>query len=332
MTPTQAMILAAGLGTRMRPLTLARAKPLLPVLNRPLIAHILQHLAAHGVERAVINAHHMPDQIEQEMARWGPPEVDIIISRETTIRGTAGGLKKAARHFHDAPIFLVNSDSLTDADLRAAARAHADSGRLATMIVKPHDPAGRYRPVMVADAGSGASPVVGIAGRSWGHGVARTFTGVHVLEAHVLDAIPSKGKSDINADIYPRLIDENRDAVGAWMHEGWWFEAGDPSGYLALNLQMLDRTRRGCVVGPSFFVDEEAGVEHSVLGARVRLERGASIEHSVLWDGVFAHPGVSVSRCVVTDGVQLPAGSAFTSSIIRRAEGGSLTVDPLGEP
>ena len=126
MKPARAMVLAAGLGIRMRPLTALAPKPVLPVLDRPLIAHVLEHLVAHGVSFAIINSHHMPERIEEAVMSSKPASLEVGFSRESAILGTAGGLKKAAKHFEGAPFYLVNSDSLTDADLTSAAAAHAE--------------------------------------------------------------------------------------------------------------------------------------------------------------------------------------------------------------
>ena len=156
------MVLAAGVGHRMRPLSELMPKPALPVLNRPMIAHTLEHLAAHGVQRAVINAHHLSEILELTVTRWAPKGLTVTFSRESKILGTAGGIRKASRHFKGEPFFVANADSLSDADLTAAAAAHAASGHAATMIVRPHDE--RYRPVQV----SASDEIVGIGNRSWG--------------------------------------------------------------------------------------------------------------------------------------------------------------------
>jgi mannose-1-phosphate guanylyltransferase len=347
MSPSRAMVLAAGLGLRMRPLTTLLPKPALAVLNRPLIAHALDHLASHGVTMVVVNSHLMPETLEQTVLRWAPKGLEVKFSRERTILGTAGGLKKAARHFAKETFYLVNSDSLTDADLTAAAAAHAASGRLATLVVRRHDAASGYRPVLVArepsapavqpGSGEGRSAVArvqGIAGRTWWQGSPggdasepRTFTGIHVLEPEVLDAIRPSVASDINADVYPRLLDENPDAVGAWLHEGWWFEAGDPSRYLELNLELLSRSRRDAVVGPGFFIDEEARVERAVIGSRSRLERGTTVQDCVLWDDVVVPEGIALQGCIVTDGIRIPG--SMSDVIVMKDEEGEIQATPL---
>jgi len=331
MTPTHAMVLAAGLGTRMAPLSKLRPKPALPVLNRPLIAHTLERLAAAGVTHVVINTHHLPDRLKEAVEGWIPEGLDVAWSHEPKILGTAGGLRKAARHFPDAPIYMVNSDCISDIDFAATAAAHVVSGRLATMVVVPHEEGSPYRPVLTgAMHRDGTARVTGIAKRRWGSGTAmpRTFTGVHVLSPEVIDAIPAGVACDINADIYPKLIDKNADAVGSWLHPGYWLEAGTPAAYLDMNLQMLARDGRSAIVGPGFFIDEDASVERAVLGARAKLERDVVVKESVVWGGFTAGPGVVLSRCVVVEDLELPEGT-FERCILMKSEDGTLTTEAL---
>jgi NDP-sugar pyrophosphorylase family protein len=255
----------------------------------------------------------------------------VEFSRERAILGTAGGLKKAAKHFQGEPFYLVNSDSLTDADLTSAAAAHAESGRAATLIVRRHDPAGGYRPVGVAASGGAGARLIGIAGRRWGRDDAmqRTFTGIHVLEPSVLEAIPPATACDINADIYPWLLDENPESVGTWLHEGWWSEAGSPARYLELNLETLDRSGRDAVVGPLYRIDPEARVSRSVIGSGVRLAPGAVVEDCVLWDDVTVGEGISLARCIVTHGVEVPMLPP-AETILMHDEDGELIMRALG--
>src|SRR6185503_8431039 len=132
----KAMVLAAGLGERMWPLTEDRAKPSLPLLNRPIIAHTLEHLARHGVKEAVINLHYHPESIRGIVSDGSKLGIKVHYSEEPIILGTAGGLKKAEPLLQGSgSFFLVNSDSLTDCDLTAALKKHRESGALATMVL-----------------------------------------------------------------------------------------------------------------------------------------------------------------------------------------------------
>lgn len=332
MRPDRAMVLAAGLGLRMRPLTTLVPKPVLPVMGRPLVGHLLDHLVAHGVRCAVVNAHHQADLLEEALGSAAPSGLEVIVSRETEILGTAGGLGKAKRHFRGGPFYLVNSDSLTDVDLTAAWRAHAASGRLATLIVKEHDPASGYRPVTVLASSGDTARVRGFAGSATKPApgsVPRTFTGVHLLQPEVLDAIPACTKSDIVADVYPRLMAADADAVGAWLHGGFWFEAGSPGRYLDLNLAMLERSAAQRLVQPGARVAPSATVEGSIVGAGARVDDGAVVAGSVLWDGSVVERGARLERCVVTAGAVARAGGSWRETILMAGDAGSVEAHPL---
>ncbi len=123
----KAMILAAGLGTRMRPLTLLRAKPVLPVLNRPLLHWTLEHLARHGVDDVVVNLHHLPDTVSEALEEWPRSAMRLRYSREGRILGTAGGPRAVRDLFGDEPFLLINGDMLFDFDV---GRARGASSRL----------------------------------------------------------------------------------------------------------------------------------------------------------------------------------------------------------
>ncbi len=326
------MILAAGLGTRMAPLTKLRPKPSLPVTNRPMIGHLLEHLYSQGVTFAVINTHALADQMERAARSAAPAGMELVFSHEPEILGTAGGLRKAAEHFGAEPLYLVNADSLTDVDLAAAWAAHADSARLATMIVTTHQPGSGYRPIAVA----GAEPtgrVCRLAGRKWGdlEGWPRTFTGVHILEPSILSSIP-EGPCDINADVYPRLLDEDQEAVGAWLHSGWWFEAGSPARYLELNMQILERSGSRTLAAPGSRVDPDAQVARSIIGAGARIERGSQVVDCVVWDGAVVGEEVSLRRCIVSGRTPAPCGTAWVDTIfLQRDDQPGYETAPLSE-
>ena len=132
----KAMILAAGLGTRLRPLTDARPKALVTVADRPMLYWVIAHLARHGFTDIIINAHHFAEQIEAFSAAYDGPDVSLTVSVEEEILGTGGGVRKAARFFDDEPFLVHNVDVLTDLDLRSLADARSASDAMVTVAVK----------------------------------------------------------------------------------------------------------------------------------------------------------------------------------------------------
>lgn len=284
----KAMVLAAGLGTRLRPLTNLVAKPAIPVGPRTLVEWILMHLVSQGVDEVVLNLHHLPETIRRAVRDGRHLGVRVIYSEEATILGTAGGLANAARHFAGEREFLmVNGDSLCDLDFRAAVASHKERGALATMLLMPAR-AG-FSAVEVKDG-----LVTRIAGRpeTGAAGEAYMFTGVHVISGRLFDHLPA-GPSEINREIYPPLIAKGEKIAGC-VATGSWYELGDPSSYLRNALRFLGLWGAG-----------EGG---NVLGTGAAIEDGASVTGSILWDGVQVVDGARVERCVITSGVRVSGG------------------------
>ncbi len=207
-----AFILAAGLGTRLRPLTDHTPKPLLPVGGRPLLDHVLDHARAHGHERVVVNAHWLAPQIEA----WARHRPGVTVSVEPGILGTGGGLKNAADLLAERFVVL-NGDILCDVDLTALLGVDAP----AVMAVRPRE--GRHTPIAVRDGRvTGIAGVVGDADGAW------HFTGVHAMNRAELWRVPA-GEACIIRTAYKELVAQG--AVGAWVHPGIWTDIGTHDDY-----------------------------------------------------------------------------------------------------
>ena len=344
----KAMVLAAGLGERMWPLTEGRAKPSLPLLNRPIIAFALEHLARHGVQEAVINLHFQPESIRGTVGDGRKYGLRVHYSEEPIILGTAGGLKKAEPLLKGSgSFFMVNSDSLSDCDLSAVHNKHRESGALATMVLMPQDPKAGYSTVEM-DERDRIVRIAGIPGRDSDPRAGRYFfAGIHLLEPEIFDSIPP-GNSDINKDIYPRLISSGR-VIGGYVHTGFWRELGNPSLYLEGALSalraakdpsleplrapggiFLDRVPppkdvsieppvlvgRGATIGP-----KSALLGGVVIGRQVTIGKGCSLRSTIVWDGARIGEGSRLSECIVTSGVYIPPGVSLTQKIFLRPEG-----------
>lgn len=344
----KAMVLAAGLGERMWPLTEDRAKPSLPLLNRPIIAHTLEHLARHGVKEAVINLHYEPESIRGIVGDGSKLGIRVHYSEEPIILGTAGGLKKAEPLLRGSgTFFMVNSDSLSDCDLTAALKKHRECGALATMVMTPFDPKAGYSAVEMDDR----DRIVRIAGKPPGTaapGEGRYFfSGIHVFEPDIFDAIPA-GKCDINRDVYPPLLAADK-AIRGFVHTGFWKELGNPRLYLESALAVLKAGRDPSIVPlraldgiyldrvsvpadlalePPVFIGRgstigarcalQGGV---VLGRQTTLGKGCSLRSTLVWDGARIGDGSNLSECIVTSGVFVPPGVSLTGKIFLRADG-----------
>jgi NDP-sugar pyrophosphorylase family protein len=350
------MLLAAGVGERMRPLTDGRAKPSLPLLNRPIIAHTLAYLKSNGVDEVVINLHHHPESIRGIVGDGARLGVKVHYSEELVILGTSGGLKKAEEAFRSRGTFiLINGDFVIDCALGPVIEEHRRSGAQATMILTPHRPGTAYGNVeisggRVVSIGGPASPTTpppdGQAPASPAGGY--TFTGIHLLEPSIFDRIPAGVKSDINRDIYPPWMKSGA-LIRGWVHQGRWFEMGTPRLYLEGNLALLtahdlpgleaQRTGEGTfldhvalpagtnaaapyMVGKGSTLGAQCSLQGGVvIGRQCQIGSGCALRSSMLWDGARLGDRVQLTDCIVTSGVFVPPMTSLSGRILFRVEG-----------
>jgi len=346
-----AMVLAAGRGERMRPLTHFLPKPAIPVLGRPLIEQVLRQLADLGVRDAVMNLHHQADLLARVVGDGSSSGLDSLrLSREDTILGTAGGIRNAAHLLRGrGPILVRNSDFLSDVDLDALVRAHRTSGALATLLLAP--PRSGYSAVEVDRDGR----VLSLAGRPQAEprrvASRHLFTGLHLIEEEVLDLIPAEGASDIVRDVYWKLAEEGR--LWSVTTSGFWWEFGAPKEFLEGCLRLIDlppdersrvartdpiRAIGGARVAMGAGVELSAGSVEMIgrvgVGFAANLGEGVSIEDSVVMNEAWLGPGCRLKRAIVGPGMELPAGFRVEDAMVGPAPDstereGALEIVPL---
>lgn len=220
----KAMLLAAGFGTRLKPLTDKIPKPLVPVAGIPLIFYNLALLAHHGIREIVINLHYKGDQIEQVLGDGSRFGFDIRYSHEKTILGTGGGIRKAFPLLKTDSLVVLNADIITDVDLVALQNFHTSKKVEATLVLKESPEAQAYGAVCAGDDGFVQSLLQEPAGVSCTHRC--IFTGVHLLGREIVDRLPPPDvKSCIVREGYiPHLKTGHQ--LGAFIHEGYWNDLG----------------------------------------------------------------------------------------------------------
>lgn len=308
----KAMVLAAGLGLRMRPLTLLRAKCVLPVLNRPLLHGTMARLARAGVTDVVVNLHHLPDTVTAELGSGRRFGLRIRYSREETILGTGGGPRAVREVFGDEPLLLVNGDVLFDLDPRRLLAAHRASGARATLALRRNPVPYAYSPVVADRKGR----ILSIAGRPRrARGAVTMFASVHVLDPALLDRLP-EGPSDSMLDLYIPLLAEGAHLQGV-RTRGAWYDFGRPSLYRDAQLRLLPgRGRDRVLVDGKARVAATARLRRSVVGSGARVAGGARVERSVLWDGAVVEAGARVSGAIVATGAVVRAGERAEEVIV----------------
>lgn len=224
----KAMILAAGLGTRLRPLTNTIPKPLLPVAGTPLIVWNLLLLKRHGFYDVVINLHHLGPMIEQALGNGSRYGLRIIYSREPVILGTGGGLKQAESNFSGEPVLVLNGDTLFDLDLEDLCAFHLERKAAATLVLRSDADAARWGLIEVGSD----DRIVRITGRGKsesGPTQPRMFAGVHILHPRLLRDV-AKGKESSIIDAYVSAIKRDEPVLGYDL-KGYWSDVGTPERY-----------------------------------------------------------------------------------------------------
>jgi len=311
------MILAAGLGTRMRPLTFVKAKPVLPVLNRPLLHWTLELLAAHDIREVMINLHHLPRTVRAAVGDGRAFGLKVAYSYEREILGTGGGPRKVRRWLGDEPFLLVNGDVVFDFDLARLFRVHRRARAPVALALIPNPDPRKYSGVVTGPDG-GVRSIAGLPRPA--RGTVSMFPGVHILDPALLDRLPP-GPSDTVRDLYVPLIAEGRPPLGVRLR-GAWYDLGSPSLYLASHQSLLASrfrgTRRGSVIHPEARVHPRARVTRSVVGKGAVIEQGAEVRGSVLWDRVRVGRDAAVEGSILASGVRLADGEALAHAVLMK--------------
>jgi NDP-sugar pyrophosphorylase family protein len=304
----KAMILAAGFGTRLFPLTIDRTKPAIPFLGKPLGGYVAEYVAKFGFKDIIVNLHHQPDSVRAALGDGSQFGVHIDYTvEEPKILGTAGALDNARHLLGDEPFLIVNGKIISDIDVSAAVETHKRAGALATMVLKPNVKRERFTIVetegdRVTGFGEMAMPLTEDEIRDTELEIMTPlmFTGIHILDPKVFDYIPSGVYSDIVPVVYRPAL-EKGEKIAAHVTDGNWFELSTIPRYLDISLAMMN----GC---------------DTVTGANCTISPDASIRDSVIWDDVAVHEGSNLYRTIVADGVSIESGEHFENAAIVRAD------------
>jgi mannose-1-phosphate guanylyltransferase len=304
----KAAVLAAGLGTRLRPLTDICPKPLWPVLNRPLLGLVLAQLEAAGCFQVAVNTHHLADQVH-DFLRAEPWSFLLSVSHEPEILGTGGGLRQLGEVLREGPFLAINADILTDLDLAEVYRAH-HSEAVSTLVL--HDcPA--YNNVWVAGDGVvsiGAAPPEGRGAEKL-----LAYTGVQVVDRKIFRYIPAQGPYD--------LVQAWREALAAGERLAYhtvsgpfWQDLGTPANYLAAHRRLLAGASPRLagyfpglsdpLMAPGARIGAGARFGGGVcLGSNVTVGEGAALKNAVIWDRATIRANVELEDCIVAAGVEV---------------------------
>ena len=306
---TTAMILTAGLGTRLRPLSDLRAKPALPVAGEPMVRRIARWLSDGGVTDIVLNLHHRPETIAAVLGEGRDLGLRARYSWELpTLLGAAGGPRQALDIIAADTFVLVNGDTLTDVNLTALAEAHQASGARVTLALVPQAKPPRYSGVRLDSEGR----VTGYARRAEAAGSLH-FVGVQVVSAAVFRSIPPGEPAASIGGVYDRLMEREPDAVRGFVCDASFWDVGTVADYWSTAWQFI----------------AAAGDERRAFGQRVVVDPDARVTRSILWDDVHVPRGAFLDECLVTDGVRLPADARYSRMLLWQDTAASLHATPL---
>jgi NDP-sugar pyrophosphorylase family protein len=306
----RAMILAAGYGTRMRPVTHTMPKLMVPVCNRPLVGWAVETFLRAGIRDLIVNLHHFPESIEQHLL--ATYDAGFHFSFESEILGTGGGIKRVQPLLEVSDDFLaVNGDTIQFPDYAALCDARRERDALAALLLR-HPPAGdRFTPVW-RDGSA-------ITAFGKGHGEALMFSGAHCIASRVFGYLPSEGFSGIVEDVY-----QKQDGLAAVVDDNpLWFDTGTPKRLIQASAALLDATVRGKVPvvkgsridGDSILAGSARGhVVRSTVGARSVVE--GDVRDSAVWDDCVVARGVELDRCIVAHGVELKTRGRYRDVLI----------------
>lgn len=321
----KAMILAAGYGERLWPLTADRTKPALPVLGKPLVGYVAEYLAGFGLEEVVVNLHHHPESVRRSLGDGSQFGVKLEYVHEPVILGTSGALDNARALLDGDTFVVVNGKLITDLDLNGALREHRARNALATLVLRRNEKFERFSFVEVRDGL--VTKFAGMPSRdTWESDVPPLmFTGIHILEPRIFDYIPRGVFSDSVIDVYPQAIAKGERVLGH-VAAGKWYELSTMQRYLDISLALLSDVGRDVYAGRNSLIDARASVRDSILWDNVTIEPDARVRRSVLGDGVSIRTGESIQDAIIVR-TEIVAGKKVPAKALKgRVEGDNFVV------
>lgn len=345
----KAVIMAGGEGTRLRPLTCELPKPLVPIVNRPVMEHIIAHLSKHGIKRIVSTLHYLPGSVRRTFGDGGHLGVELTYEVENEPMGTAGSIL-AAKEILDEDFIVISGDCLTDIDLTAAVSFHKKRDAVATIILKKVPNPLEYG-IVVTDKDGCVTRFLEKPG--WGEVFSDTAnTGIYILSPSIFNMYPAKEKPDFSKDVFPSLLERKAKLCG-FVSDGYWCDIGEPSAYMQANIDALEgkvkinipgaQIRRGiwaendviigddvkldcpCAIGSGCIISGKTTIgKYTVIGSSGNVGNNCRIYGSVIWDGSIIGDFSNITDSLILNGttigknVNIHSGSVIGGGCIIR--------------
>ena len=342
----KAMILAAGMGTRLRPLTNLVPKPMVQLAGRPCMEHTIRLLRKHNISETVVNLHYKPQLIKKYFGSGSQFGVKMQYSKEDTLMGTAGGFKKVQQFFNSDTALIISGDGLTDIDIRDFYNFHKEKGCIATLALKRVGNPQNYGVVklnadstieMFQEKPEAKEAVSNLAN-----------TGIYIFEPEIFDYIPANSFYDFGKQLFPEFVQKGIEMAG-YLMEGYWCDIGDLDIYRdahydvlmdRVNIEVPGRMFPGNIwlgsntvihpetriIGPVIIGDNcgiEKGVQiygPSVLGENNAIKENAVIKRSILWDNVCVDRGAFVMDSIAGTQSQVKKDEYLEKAVVEGQE------------
>src|ERR1700733_2524277 len=302
----QAVILVGGEGTRLRPLTSTVPKPVVPLVDRPFIAFMLDWLVTHGIDDVIMSCGFLATSVRNVLGDGSAYGVRLRFVEEPDPRGTAGALKFAESMLHER-FPMLNGDVLTDIDLTAQIAQHAQSGAKATLALVPVADPSAYGLVHLNDDRSVRDFVEKPSPDAIDTNL--ISAGAYVLEREILDLVPADRNVSIEREVWPRLIGNGLYGFPA---ESYWLDIGTPERYLQGTFDIIEGNVKRAVLERGVTVAQSAQVGSLVvLGEDVSVGAGATVERSVILKGAEIGEGATLRDCIVAAGCRIGARTSI---------------------
>ncbi len=337
------MILGAGIGSRLDPLTRSLPKPLVPIVNKPVMGHLVDLLKKHGITEIMVNVQYLGHKIEEALGDGSAYGIPIHFSREDKLWGDAGGVKRTEAFFRDGSddtFLVIGGDDLTDTDIGRIVQAHRDNNATATLGVTPVDDPSEYGIVVQDDAGFitrfQEKPKRGEAFSNLAN------TGIYVFNTKVFDYIPAETFFGFGNNVFPALM-EKGEPMFAVASEAYWKDVGNLGIYRQSQRDAMDGK---CAVdfglpqtGEQQWISPEATIasgaeitgpvviakgaqvsgsvsDYTVVGTGAIIEAGAVVKNSILWQNAVVKAGTYLENCVVGEGVSVQSSHGIFHGLI----------------
>ena len=337
----RAMLLAAGLGTRLRPLTYRVSKSMIPVINKPSLFYSLNLLRKSKINETVINLYHQGSQIKDYVKDGEKFNVQVLYSEEDSLMGTAGGLKKMESYFKDT-FLVLSADGITDFNIHQAVQFHKQKAALATVVLKKTEEKFRYG---VALRNKQGKITQFMEKPSWGDALSDEINaGIYIFEPGIFSYIPAGEPYDLGHQVLPSLV-KRGEAVYGYLMDDYWIDMGNLGDYMKVHRDILKgktgikisgrEIKKGIWIGENVQISKSASLKppvvignncrieekvaigkYTTLGDRVTIKKEARLEKCILWDDVLIEEKAYLDNCILTHFARIPPKLSITGGVV----------------